>query len=90
MTLIECEYTYAVNYVSLDDGHNITDSYWTDVNKAEKRAKQINGYCNPINLWRDHANNYFKIEYKEVVVDPPTKQEVLNKLTMKERKVLGF
>ncbi len=89
MSLTECECIWKVNYVSKDDGHNLTDSYWTDLNKAEKRSREIQGRVNKTCLWRDNANNYYEVKYTEVMVDVPTREQVLAKLSPKERKVLG-
>lgn len=89
MQLTRYEYIWAVTYESKDDGHRLTDSYWTDINKAEQRAKKINGSLVQIDLFNG-LGKWYKVEYKEVEVDPLSKEEVLKKLSEKERKALGY
>lgn len=89
MNLEKYEYIWQVNYVSKDDGHNLTDSYWTDIDKAEKRAKEIGGRAGQTTLFCS-SGRWYKVEYKEVNVDIPSKEEVLKKLSINERKALGI
>ena len=89
MQLTRNEYIWKVCYVSQNDYHNMVDSYWTDMNKAENRAKEINGKVIQCTLFR-HLDKWYHVQYTEVNVDVPSKEEVLKKLTPKERKVLGY
>ena len=75
--------------VSLPYDENLTDSYWTNMDKAEKRSREIGGRVNPTTLYEERGT-YYQVKMKEVIVDPPSKKEILDKLSPKERKVLGI
>lgn len=67
----------------------MTESNWTDMNKAEKRAKEINGKVNQTTLYKEN-DRWYKVEHREVSVDLPSRAEVLKKLSLNERKALGI
>ena len=90
MTLTKNEYIWAVSTVSKDDGNTYYWSYWTDYEKANKEAIKSGGHVVQTTLWSDETGSYYECNPREILVDPPNKSEVLNKLTKKERQVLGL
>lgn len=80
---------YAVHYRSLNDGHNICDSYWTSQMAAENRAKKLCGTYILINVYQDSENRFYKT-LEEIPVDIPNKEDVLAKLTRGEKISLGL
>lgn len=94
MVFKENGYIWKITFLDPDDGYRNVHSYWTNFDKAHAKAATLpkNQEATVIQdtLYEDDDGNYYKIEYKEVNVDVPTPDEVLAKLSPKERKVLGF
>lgn len=91
MTLTENEYALAVNIVSPDDGRAGTVAYYTDHAKAHAPADRIGGRAVQTTIWKGSDGLWYVLPYKsEILVDAPTREEVLKKLTNSERKVLGL
>lgn len=85
-------FAWAISQVSKDDGRTGYVSYWTDRGKAEDASENVqDGHVVQVELWEDEEGNYYQIPYtNDIMVDLPDKKEILNKLTLKERKVLGL
>lgn len=94
MVFKENEYIWKVTFLDPNDGHRNVHSYWTNIDKAKAKAATLpkNQEATVIQdtLYEDNDGNFYEIKYEEVHVDVPTKDEVLKKLSPKERKVLGY
>lgn len=90
-TLEEEEYIWAVSQISPDDGTNNFVAFFTKMDRAEKLAAKLRPASTVVQttLWRD-GDRYYRVTMHEVIVDAPTRQEVLAKLNEKERLVLGL
>lgn len=77
-----------VTYESLDDGHRLTDSYWSYDNKeAEERAKQLpGGAVDEDVVWADNYGCHWIVDRKEIFVNSPSKDKVLNKIPAMARR----
>lgn len=90
-TYSEQQYIWAVNRECEDDSLCYPIAYFTVYKKAQE-------FCNKNKLTRvvqttllkDNLGQYYKMPFLQtVLVDAPTKEEVLGKLSDIERKVLG-
>lgn len=79
---------HEVTYESMDDGHRLTDSYWSyNSNKAVERAKQLHKGAVVENVvWADNYGCYWLLERKEIFVDLPSRDEILSKIPAKMRR----
>ena len=86
------EYLWAVNSVSMDDGHNVTDSVWSSKEKAENRARKIpDSRVVQTSLWQSEPDGkWYDVSTRRVIVDPLDRAAVLAKLTEQEREALGL
>lgn len=83
---------FAISTTSLDDGFPFYSSYWSNRSSAACNIK-VNERIVEIDLWIDEHENYYKLDVQDlesVLVDAPSRKEVLAKLTDKEKKVLGL
>lgn len=91
MTLTENEYIWAVSTVSGDDGTTNFVAYFTDHDKADKHAACIGGRVVQTTLWKGSDGRWYRLPFmSKVLVDAPTREEALKKLTDVEREVLGI
>jgi hypothetical protein len=83
---------WKVTYVSLDDGYRLNDSYWSTQASAQKRSLIVHeGSYYPFTLYLDpETKKWYEVKLNEVDIDPLSKEDVLKKLTLKERKALGL
>lgn len=81
---------YKVCVNSADDGHTVVDSYFTDHDSANKRAKKVNGSVLSQDLYRSEFGNIYILEATEIFADVPDRRDVLSKLTRAEKYVLGI
>lgn len=91
--LTKDEYIWAVSVVSKDDGYSGYHSYFTKKDQADKMAQRINGTVVQTQLWLDEFGEYYQINnnyINPIMVDAPEREEILKKLSQKERKVLGL
>lgn len=75
-----------------DDEESRCFGYFTRVADAEKNATKNSSWdakVVPCYLWQDEAGRHYQIG-KPVEVDLPSREDVLAKLTEKERKAIGF
>ena len=94
MILKENEYIWKITYLDPNDGYRNVHSYWTDRSKADAKLRTLPKNWDATilqdTLYESENGNFYEVKYREVQVDTPTKEEILKKLTPKERKVLGF
>lgn len=101
MILIE-EEVYAVAGGHPDDGTSYTFSYWHQRDIAESESRAINAKfpeCKTIVTKRplfyfktgNEPKTYFYVPtIKKVIVNPPTRQSILDKMTPDEIEILGI
>lgn len=84
---------YGVGLKNPEDELYDIESYWHKFFEAEDRAKKIKGKIIQVTAWRDEDGNHYRfdtVHLNEILVSVPTREEVLNKLTTVEKKVLGI
>lgn len=84
---------FCVNNISPDDGHSVTYAYFTTRDLAKtylQKHHKITGSVVEKSVYVDEFKQYYEVPKYHISVDMPTKEEVLDKLTDKEKKVLGL
>ena len=101
MVFKENKNIWKVCYRNLNDGFSCVHSYWTNEEKANNIARSLSRReeakiiqcllfeCEEEFYTLDFKNNS-DLYFTKVNVDSPSREEVLSKLTLKERKILGF
>ncbi len=87
--MAENEYIWGVSQRSPEDGHTGFVAYFTIKGDADALAKRIGGHAVQTTLWKD-GDDYYEVVRRKVLVDVPDREEVLKKLTKRERQALGF
>ena len=93
-TLSKKEFMFAVTSESPVDGATVVLGYFSDRALADKFAGESNRLRTNVvqtTLWQGNDGCFYELPYiREVLMDAPSRKEVLKKLTPIERKVLGL
>lgn len=85
------ESIWAVTVENEDDGLRDTIAHLTDSARAHDHARRKGGSVIQIPLWRDpKTGEYYRPRLERVPVDIPDREEILAKLTDREKEALGL